>query len=86
MLRKMGSLRKFYEGSTAKHGSGNSGAALKKSSSKDHGISHSGRTRSSSEPKTEMVLAQNIRRILNTRSGKVVVTRTQDQGKRSMTI
>lgn len=78
--------RKFYEGSTAKHGRGNSGAALKKSSGKDRGVAHSGRTRSSSEPKTEMMLAQSVRRILNTGSEKVVVTRSQDQGKGPITI
>lgn len=86
ILRKLGSLRKFYEGNTAKHGSGSSGAALKKTSGKDRGVSHSGRTRSSSEPKIEMMLAQSIRKILNIRSGKVVVTRSQDQGKRPITI
>lgn len=86
ILRKMGSLRKLYEGNTAKHGSGNSGAALKKISCKVSGVSYLGRTKSSSEPKKEMMLAQSVRRILNIRSGKVVVTTSQDQGKRPITI
>lgn len=56
--------RKFSEGSTGKHGRGNSGEALKKSSGKERGVSHSGRARSSSEPKMEMMLAQSIRRTI----------------------